>query len=134
MTQKRRGKAAVSGSISKRVLVLSLSLVSTGLAHTQQPIYLNPAAPREQRAEDLLSRMKLPEKIGQMNMPCCYLRVFGDSHSENVEFIKNLVRGAALEGMEPSGGFCTLANHVFFEVLIGQCCNETTFAGSLPHR
>ncbi|MBK7713597.1 MAG: polysaccharide deacetylase family protein [Bacteroidales bacterium] len=39
---------------------------------SETPLYKNPLFPIEQRINDLLSRMTLEEKIGQMNIPTCY--------------------------------------------------------------
>jgi beta-glucosidase len=36
----------------------------------EKPLYLDPGQPLDKRVEDLLGRMTLEEKIGQMNMPC----------------------------------------------------------------
>ena len=36
------------------------------------PVYRDPMYPIERRVEDLLSRMTLEEKLGQLNMPCVY--------------------------------------------------------------
>ena len=62
--------------VSKKMFVLTLILCSAVFAHAQQPIYLDSSKPIRQRVDDLLGRMTLEEKIGQMNMPCCYLGVF----------------------------------------------------------
>src|SRR5215831_18538513 len=47
------------------VLCLSLLLCASTLM-AQQPLYKNPNAPMEQRADDLLSRMSIEEKISQL--------------------------------------------------------------------
>src|SRR5215472_13665793 len=47
------------------VLCLSLLLCASTLV-AQQPLYKNPNAPMEQRADDLLSRMSIEEKISQL--------------------------------------------------------------------
>src|SRR5215472_17757127 len=38
----------------------------TTTVFAQQPLYKNPAAPMEKRADDLLSRMTLEEKVSQL--------------------------------------------------------------------
>ena len=45
---------------------------ATPLVFSASPAYLDPAAPLDARVEDLLRRMTLEEKVGQMNMPCVY--------------------------------------------------------------
>ncbi len=77
--------------------------------------YLDSSKPVEQRVDDLLARMTLEEKIGQMNMPCAYLGVFGDSSEEALEFARRFTEGVADEDFGPGGGFFTLANHVLQE-------------------
>ncbi|MBD3265253.1 hypothetical protein GF373_01165, partial [bacterium] len=80
-----------------------------------RPVYRDAAQPVEVRVEDLLSRMSVKEKIGQMNMPCCYLSVLGQSAAEKQEAIKKLTVGDFNEAIGPGGGFFTLANHVLQE-------------------
>ncbi len=51
-------------------LVLFLSMVTISMmmqGNERKPLYKNPQAPIEQRVEDLLGRMMLEEKVGQMN-------------------------------------------------------------------
>ena len=47
------------------------------LPFTETPVYKNPLYPIEQRVSDLLSRMTLEEKVGQMNIPTCYSTELG---------------------------------------------------------
>ncbi|MCH8487135.1 MAG: glycoside hydrolase family 3 C-terminal domain-containing protein [Candidatus Cyclonatronum sp.] len=47
--------------------VLSGLLSAPAFAQQERPLYLNPEAPIHERVEDLLSRMTLEEKIGQMS-------------------------------------------------------------------
>ena len=54
-------------------LMLLVEIVLPVPSKADRPIYLDPSQPVEKRVEDLLSRMSLEEKIGQMNMPCLYL-------------------------------------------------------------
>jgi beta-glucosidase-like glycosyl hydrolase len=98
--------------VSKMMLAFSSIVCTAALSHAQQPVYLNPTEPLRERVEDLLQRMTLEEKIGQMNMPCCYLDVFGNSHEEGMEFARKFVLGTVPESPGPGGGFFTLANHV----------------------
>jgi len=92
--------------------ILVLVACPAVLSNAQQPSYLDSSKPIEQRVDDLLQRMTLEEKIGQMNMPCSYLRVFGKSHEESLEVAKRFTQGSLREDLGPGGGFFTLANHV----------------------
>lgn len=101
--------------ISRTMFALSFILCMVSLSHAEQPVYLNPAEPLHRRVDDLLQRMTLEEKIGQMNMPCSYLDVFGRTHEESQEFAREFTQGNAQRSMGPGGGFFTLANHVLTE-------------------
>lgn len=77
--------------------------------------YLNPELPIEQRIDDLLSKMTLEEKIGQLNMPCLYQSGFGNTLEEKTEGCRKFVEGNLIEGIGPGGGFFTLANNILLE-------------------
>ena len=96
----------------KGMLILLLAAFPSGQSYAQQPIYLDSSKPVEQRINDLLQRMTLEEKIGQMNMPCSYLSVFGKNHEENLEFARRFTEGTLRDDLGPGGGFFTLANSV----------------------
>ena len=53
----------------------TLASISVILAQAggQTPIYLDPKRPVEERIDDLMSRMTLKEKVGQLNLPCVYV-------------------------------------------------------------
>ena len=103
---------SVTLSTSKRMLALVLVFCLAAFARAQQPMYLDSSTSIRQRTDDLLTRMTLEEKIGQMNMPCSYLRALGRSHEEKLEFAKRFTEGTLREDLGPGGGFFTLANHV----------------------
>ena len=84
------------------------------------PIYKNPLYLIHQRIEDLLSRMTLEEKIGQINMPCVYDSEFGKSIPSKTEAIKKLAEGKYYEYLGPAGGFFTLANTILQEGTLQQ--------------
>lgn len=77
--------------------------------------YLDPSFPIDERIDDLLSRMTLEEKIGQLNMPCVYFDELGNTATEKMEGCKKFTEGTLIEGIGPGGGFFTLANNVLFE-------------------
>ena len=98
--------------ILKVTFILVMVVCPAVLSSAQQPIYLDSSKPVEQRVDDLLGRMTLEEKIGQMNMPCSYLSVFGKSHEDNLEFAGRFTEGTLRDDLGPGGGFFTLTNSV----------------------
>ena len=48
-------------------LITLTTITMTAKDNTKRPIYKDPKATIEQRVEDLLSRMTIEEKVGQMN-------------------------------------------------------------------
>jgi len=81
----------------------------------QKPIYLNPELPIEKRVEDLLSRMTIEEKIGQMNMPCVYINSLGKNIKEKMDGCRKFAAGTKEPGIGPGGGFFTLPNTILHE-------------------
>ena len=77
--------------------------------------YQDPALPTDQRIDDLLSRMTLAEKIGQLNMPCGYFSELGKTANEKQDGCRRFTAGTFYEGIGPGGGFFTLANSALFE-------------------
>ena len=90
------------------------SVVFVGCCQAGTPIYLDAAAPINARVEDLLARMTLGEKVGQMNMPCVYSSRLGRSRDDKVENCRKFTRGTGtlLKDIGPGGGFFTLANEI----------------------
>ena len=81
----------------------------------KKSVYKNPSFPIEKRVEDLLLRMTLEEKIGQMNMPCLYISEMGKTISEKTETSQKLTAGTFMKNLGPIGGFFTLANNILHE-------------------
>jgi beta-glucosidase len=103
--------------------ILSLALLlAAGLASCRgkerpesPPAYLDPSQPMERRVDDLLGRMTLEEKIGQMNMPCVYEPGLGESIAEKTAAVRKLTEGTYVDGLGPIGGFFTLPNTILHE-------------------
>jgi beta-glucosidase len=68
---------------------------------SETPLYRRADAPLEQRVEDLLGRMTLEEKLGQINMP----PGFGEDAPKDYAQVERLVTGEQEEGLGPVGGF-----------------------------
>ncbi len=92
--------------MNRRTLICSVSLcagmvclfpwVSHGAAQT--PLYRNAAQPMEVRINDLLSRMTLAEKVGQINMPCVYESRLGRDVPAKTEGCKKFTLGQKRAG------------------------------------
>lgn len=78
----------------------------------EKPVYLNPDKSINSRVEDLLSRMTLKEKIGQMNMPCVYKNELGKDIQSKMDGCRKFAEGILEEGIGPGGGFFTLSNTI----------------------
>ncbi len=78
-------------------------------------LYRDFSQPVDVRVEDLLSRMTLAEKIGQINMPCLYKRELGEGVKDKMEGSRRFTLGRSEPGIGPAGGFFTMANHILLE-------------------
>jgi beta-glucosidase len=99
---------------------------------TETPLYKNPIFPIEQRITDLLSRMTLEEKVGQMNIPTCYSTEIGWGLDSNAPYLWDMednqaVKDKQLDGCRkwaagthntvfgPGGGFFTLSDRLIYQ-------------------
>jgi beta-glucosidase len=95
---------------SPRSLILALMLL-TGLSlFGQQFPYLDPKQPTEKRIDDLLSRMTLEEKVGQINIPCVYVGELGNNPESKIEGSRKFIEGVLVKGVGPGGGLFDYAN------------------------
>jgi len=98
----------VSHTTSLATLLGSLCLVlGTGMSAG--------AEVSEERVQDLLSRMTLAEKIGQINMPCVYKRELGADVASKLAGCRKFTLGQSEPGIGPAGGFFTLADNALHE-------------------
>ena len=105
---------------SKKTLALSSLAALFALALTVRgasapPPYRDASLPIAQRVEDLLVRMTLEEKIGQMNMPCVSEGGLGKTIPEKTEAVQKFADGTLVKGLGPGGGFFTLPNTILHE-------------------
>ena len=76
------------------------------------PIYLDPRQPIERRVDDLLGRMTLQEKVGQLNLPCVYVDQLGKSIDAKMDACRRFAAGTYTNEIGPGCGFFTLANTI----------------------
>jgi len=97
------------------LLIGIVSLCGNAFAEADSPVYRDAAQPTEARVEDLLRRMTLAEKVGQINMPCVYVGGLGSDVPGKMEGCRKFTLGRLEPGIGPAGGFFTLANQVLLE-------------------
>jgi beta-glucosidase len=85
----------------KYCLALVLSLAAAG--QTRQ---------ENSRIDDLLRRMTLKEKVGQLNLPCVYVHDLGRDIPAKTEACKKFAAGTYTTEIGPGCGFFTLANEI----------------------
>jgi len=99
------------------VVLIFIVLMLPGSLHTQSsvPLYLDPRQPIERRVDDLVSRMTLKEKVGQLNLPCVYVDDLGKSVPEKLEACKRFAAGTQTSEIGPGAGFFTLADTILHQ-------------------
>lgn len=114
-----REPQALSTALSYAVGVAGLSvlLLYGGVSAVAQqtetpPVYLNASKPIEARVDDLMKRMTLREKIGQLNLPCVYVDELGKTPKEKMEGARRFTAGTLTDEIGPGAGFFTLLNTV----------------------
>jgi beta-glucosidase len=107
------------GEILRAVLtsapLLLLTAVAMAQAGGQPPVYQDPTQPIRARVDDLISRMTLKEKVGQLNMPCVYVEQLGNSIPAKLAACRRFAEGTYTDEIGPAGGFFTLADQILHE-------------------
>jgi beta-glucosidase len=95
----------------------TLASISVILAQAggQAPIYLDPKRPVEERINDLMSRMTLKEKVGQLNLPCVYYDELGRDIPSKMGACKKFTAGTYTQEIGPACGFYGLAGQILHE-------------------
>ena len=88
------------------------TLTLLGQTRADAPIYLDPKRPIEERVDDLMGRMTLKEKVGQLNLPCVYVDELGRDIPSKLEACKRFAAGTYTNEIGPGCGFFTLANEI----------------------
>ena len=65
--------------------------------------------------DDLLRRLTLEEKIGQLNMPCVYEEGLGKTIPQKREAVQKFTAGTLVPQVGPGGGFFTLSNTILLD-------------------
>ncbi|HKW97542.1 MAG TPA: glycoside hydrolase family 3 C-terminal domain-containing protein [Bryobacteraceae bacterium] len=97
--------AAVFGSLAGALALLPQTRPDT-------PVYLDSKRPIEERVDDLMSRMTLKEKVGQLNLPCVYVHELGRDIPSKLEACRRFTAGTYTNEIGPGCGFFTLANEI----------------------
>lgn len=86
------------------------------LAFKPMMSYQNPALTDDERIEDLISRMTLKEKLGQLNIvPGASGKELGNSIEDRMQGSRNFAMGTQEESIGPVGGYFGLSNHIMEE-------------------
>jgi beta-glucosidase len=107
--------AAVGLTRVAGVLLISFMILVGFQKQSSTPIYLDPQQPIERRVDDLMNRMTLKEKVGQLNLPCVYVEQLGKNIPEKMEACKRFAAGRHTDEIGPGAGFFTLANTILHE-------------------
>jgi beta-glucosidase len=97
------------------VFCLSSSFALFAQSSKDTSVYLDPKRTIDERVDDLMSRMTLKEKIGQLNLPCVYVDQLGKSISEKMNACKKFAAGTYTDEIGPGSGFFTLADTILHE-------------------
>jgi len=109
-----RKKILGCSAIAVGAALASISVI-WGQAGEQTPIYLDSHRPIEERVDDLMSRMTLKEKIGQLNLPCVYVDDLGKDIPAKTAACRKFTAGTYTHDIGPACGFFTLANEILHE-------------------
>src|SRR5215472_24462 len=90
-------------------------LAAAGQTGQERPVYLDAKQPVSRRVEDLLRRMTLKEKVGQLNLPCVYVRELGRDIPAKTEACKRFAAGTYTDEIGPGAGFFTLADQILLK-------------------
>ena len=86
---------------SAAVLALVVQWRGSGDGRQESPLYLDTRQPIPARVEDLLGRMTLEEKIGQLNLPCAYVNELGKTPEEKMEAARKFAAGTYTSEIGP---------------------------------
>jgi beta-glucosidase len=85
---------------------------SVAQSGSSTPLYLDTKQPIELRVDDLIRRMTLKEKVGQLNLPGAYVDDLLKTSSEKMEAARKFAAGTYTTEIGPGSGFFTLADTI----------------------
>src|SRR6201986_4352116 len=94
------------------LVVTSNVFLSVTKAQEAQPLQLEASQPVEVRVDDLIKRMTLKEKAGQLNLPCVYVDQLGKTVPEKMAAARKFAAGTYTTEIGPGAGFFTLADQM----------------------
>ena len=102
------------------IVLLLGSLLLRSQPSSDVPLYLEPNQPVERRIDDLLARMTLKEKVGQLNLPCVYVDELGKDIPTKLAACRRFAAGTYTDEIGPGSGFFTLADTILHEGTLQQ--------------
>ena len=104
--------ATAAGMVCAGVVLVPLFFTASSAAQSEasKPIYMDTSQPIDARLDDLMKRMTLKEKIGQLNLPCAYVSELGGTAPEKIAAMKKFTAGTYTPEIGPGSGFFTVAN------------------------
>ena len=93
----------IAKTLKTALTIIILDLLMVNLSFSQKPVYLDSSQPIDKRVDDLLSRMTLEEKLGQLNMP--YHSMMAKGLPAKIDAIKKFAEGKLVPNIGPAGGF-----------------------------
>ncbi|HZQ56007.1 MAG TPA: glycoside hydrolase family 3 C-terminal domain-containing protein [Bryobacteraceae bacterium] len=101
--------------VTKLVVLLSAALPAWAQVGGALPPYLDRNQPISLRVDDLMSRMTLKEKVGQLNLPCVYVKQLGNDIPSKLAACRRFAAGTYTQEIGPGCGFFTLANEILHD-------------------
>ena len=117
--------------LNTAVNILCMAILISTVVFGQTPVYRDASQPIDKRVDDLLGRMTLKEKVGQMNIPTCYSTEIGwglgsnkpylwddpskENRAKQQEGCRKWTEGTHNDVFGPGGGFFTLSDRLIYE-------------------
>ena len=99
----------LAAAASTVITSVSMIIAQTG---EPTPAYLDPKRPVAERVDDLIGRMTLREKVGQLNLPCVYVDDLGKDIPSKLVACRKFTAGTYTQEIGPACGFFTLADEI----------------------